>query len=191
MSVLAEDFLWEVADFNCGGRWVEVPCFTARPGWRRRGVRRPLSPSDNNAGELWTHTANRVLTHGAFWSRLRLLWPLMLDHSVKHITPTLASSFYCLPALKSRPSVQLCMGSVPIYNRGMGAREGFLLLHCHYFPALPSFIHWPLLYFLFVQSTIGHPKGVLQILVDIAGKGCGLGSIRVSLTQSPSSEFWE
>lgn len=33
-----------------------------------------------------------------------------------------ALSSYCLPALKSRPSVQLCMGSVPIYNRGMGGR---------------------------------------------------------------------
>lgn len=52
-----------------------------------------------------------------------------------------ALSSYCLPALKSRPSVRLCMGSVPIYNRGMGARGGFLLLYCRYFPALPAFIH--------------------------------------------------
>lgn len=65
-----------------------------------------------------------------------------------------------------------------------GAREGFLRLHCRSFPALPCFIHWPLLYFLFAQQTIGHPKGILQILVDVACKGCGHGSTRVSLTQS-------
>lgn len=141
--------------FQLWGRWVEVLCFRARPDGRQRKVRRPFSTSANNAGELRTLPANRVLTHSVFWAQTASLvtfdvLPLSQMHHTYAGQPT-ASSFYCLPALKSRPSVQLYMGSVPIYNRGMGAREGFLLSHCHYFPALPSFIHWPLLYFLFVQ----------------------------------------
>lgn len=117
------------------GRWVEVLCFRARPGWRQRRVSRPLSTSAKNAGELRTLPANRVLTHGTFWVQTASpvtfdVLPLSQMHHTCAGQPT-ASFCYCLPTLKSRPSVQLCMGSVPIYNRGMGAREGFLLSHCH------------------------------------------------------------
>lgn len=83
--------------FQLLGLWVKVLRFTTLTGWRRRGVRWPLSPSDNNTVKLWTHTVNRVLTHGAFWSRLCLLWPLMFCYSLTHITPTLASLRPCPP----------------------------------------------------------------------------------------------
>lgn len=124
-----------------------------RPRTARRKMA-PFPPSDNNAATLRTHAVNSVDRRGVLVQTVSpvTFHVLLLSHTPHTYAGQPVALFsYCLPALESWPSLQLCMGSVPIYNRGMGAGEGFLLLHCYYFPALPSFIHWPLLYFLFVQ----------------------------------------
>lgn len=66
-----------------------------------------------------------------------------------------ALSPYCFPSLHSWPCTLNCRG---LFLFIMG---GVFLLYCCCLPALPPFIHWPLLYFLFVRRASGHPRGSL------------------------------
>lgn len=102
-------------------------------------------------------------------ARSCLPWPLpfyYLSHTdTSHLrwsTSGLAPLLSPVPAVVT-PNTAL-QGSVPIYNGG-----GFLLLYCCCLPALPPFIHWPLLYFLFVRQTSGHPKGSLVNPLNYSG----------------------
>lgn len=141
--------------FQLWGRWVKVLHFT--PLARLKMRRRKMAPFSVRQQCCKAVTANSQQSLGLWCILVQTPSPVTLDvlllshpHHTDAGQPA-AFAFYCLQALKSRPPAQLCMMSVPIYNRGMGAREGFLLLYCHSFPALPSFIYWPLLDVLFVQ----------------------------------------
>lgn len=113
-----------------------------------------------------TDSNNGVLNHHALLpcfatACLCLPWPLTFyylshtDTSHLHWSASgLAPLLSLIPAVVT-PNTAL-QGSVPIYNGG-----GFFLLYCCCLPALPPFIHWPLLYFLFVHWTSGHPKASL------------------------------
>ena len=61
---------------------------------------------------------------------------------------------YCLSSLLSWPQTQVYSGLF-LFR----LRVGFLLLCCCCLSALPPFVHWPLLYFLFVLCASGHPEG--------------------------------
>lgn len=70
---------------------------------------------------------------------------------------------YCLPSLQSWPRTPHCRG---LFLFIMGGFPPLVLL---LFASTSSFHHWPLLYFLFVRRTSGHPKGSLVNPLNYSG----------------------